>query len=198
MSVQKIVKLGVLAAVIISLLFTVSCAKKEPKTALSAEQQARMAEAARQKSAAQQSAIDEENLAAQKRAASEQEMAAQQTEAARKKFVNQRVYFAFDDASLGPDALEVMAEKAKWMRANSSADILIAGNCDERGTEEYNLALGARRADAAKDYLVNAGIDPSRIKTISYGEERPLDPGHNEKAWAKNRRDDFTIIKSTQ
>ncbi len=195
MSVQKFVRLGVLAAVVISLLFTVSCAKKEPKTALTAEQQARMAEAAKQK-AAQQSAIDEENLAAQKRAAAEQEMAAQQTEAARKKFVNQRVYFAFDDASLGPDALEVMAEKAKWMRANPDADILIAGNCDERGTEEYNLALGARRADAARDYLVNAGIDPSRIKTISYGEERPLDPAHNEKAWAKNRRDDFTIIKN--
>jgi peptidoglycan-associated lipoprotein len=73
--------------------------------------------------------------------------------------------------------------------------IRIEGNCDERGTVEYNLALGEKRANAALDYLVKMGIDPSRISTVSYGKERPMDPGHTEAAWAKNRRDDFVIVK---
>ena len=194
MSVQKCIRGGVLAAMIISLLFTVSCAKKSPKTDLSAEEQAHAAEMAGQKTTADQAAIGEEDLAARQRSQEAQQMAKQQAEEARKQFVNERVYFDFNDASLQPDALKVMAEKAKWMIANPDASILIAGNCDERGTDEYNLALGARRADSAKDYLVKAGVEASRIKTISYGKERPLDPAHNDAAWAKNRRDDFTII----
>jgi peptidoglycan-associated lipoprotein len=81
------------------------------------------------------------------------------------------------------------------LEKNPGAVIRIEGNCDERGTVEYNLALGEKRAKAALDYLVKMGIDPSRISTVSYGKERPMDPGHTEAAWAKNRRDDFVIVK---
>jgi len=107
------------------------------------------------------------------------------------------VYFEYDKADLRPDALDQLKKNTAWMKANPVYRILIAGNCDERGTVEYNLALGERRAVAAKNYLVTAGIDAGRIETISYGEEHPADPGHSEAAWAKNRRDDFTIIGKT-
>ncbi len=73
--------------------------------------------------------------------------------------------------------------------------VRIEGNCDERGTVEYNLALGQKRADAAKAYLVNLGADPKKLETVSYGKEKPVDPGHNEAAWAKNRRDNFTPLQ---
>jgi len=79
------------------------------------------------------------------------------------------------------------------MKKNPGAKVQIEGHCDERGTPEYNLALGQRRADSTKKYLVNLGIDGSRLSTISYGEEKPADPGHNEAAWAKNRRAVFDI-----
>ncbi len=90
-----------------------------------------------------------------------------------------------------PAVLDVMAE---FMLKHPSIKIRVEGNCDERGTEEYNLALGEKRAKAAKEYLISQGVSPDRIETISYGKDRPLDPAHNEKAWAKNRRDHFVII----
>jgi len=103
--------------------------------------------------------------------------------------------FDFDKADLRSDALERLKENAEWLKANSRYRVRIEGNCDDRGTVEYNLALGDRRAAVAKNYLTKAGIDASRIEIISYGEEHPVDPGHNEAAWAKNRRDDFVVIK---
>ncbi len=90
-----------------------------------------------------------------------------------------------------PAVLDVMAD---FMLKHPSVKIRIEGNCDERGTEEYNLALGEKRAKAAKEYLISKGVAPNRIETISYGKDRPLDPAHNEKAWAKNRRDHFVIL----
>jgi peptidoglycan-associated lipoprotein len=87
-----------------------------------------------------------------------------------------------------------LAEKASWLLDNPDAAIRIEGHCDERGTNEYNIALGERRANSARKYLINAGVEAHRIFTISYGEEKPLDPGHNETAWAKNRRDHFLIL----
>ena len=84
---------------------------------------------------------------------------------------------------------------AKFMMKHPDVNVRIEGNCDERGTEEYNLALGQRRADAAKKYLISLGIESNRIETISYGETQPLDLGHNEYAWAKNRRDHFVFFK---
>jgi peptidoglycan-associated lipoprotein len=103
------------------------------------------------------------------------------------------IYFEFDKSTLLPAAQDNLLRKAEWLRENADATITIEGNCDERGTNEYNLALGDRRAESAKAFLVDLGIDSARISTISYGEERPVDPRHNEEAWAKNRRDHFVV-----
>jgi len=103
------------------------------------------------------------------------------------------IHFEFDKSTLTPAAQDSLLRKAEWLREHSDATITIEGNCDERGTNEYNLALGDRRAESAKAFLVDLGIDAARISTISYGEERPIDPRHNEEAWAKNRRDHFVV-----
>ncbi len=105
------------------------------------------------------------------------------------------VYFDFDKYNIRPDMTSRMEENARFLMDHPNVKIEIQGNCDERGTNEYNLALGEKRALSAKRYLVNLGVDPSRIEVVSFGEEKPLDPGHNEIAWAKNRRADFVIIK---
>ena len=103
------------------------------------------------------------------------------------------IYFAFDKSTLTPAAQDNLLRKAEWLRENSDATLTIAGHCDERGTNEYNLALGDRRAESAKSFLIDLGIGPSRLSTISYGEERPVDPRHTEEAWAKNRRNHFVV-----
>ncbi len=108
-------------------------------------------------------------------------------------FMTERIYFDFDKSVLKLEAQSLLKKKAEWLKANSGTKLLIEGNCDERGTAEYNLALGERRAESAKKFLVDLGVDAKRISTISYGEERPLDPRHNEEAWAKNRNDGFVI-----
>ena len=108
-------------------------------------------------------------------------------------FQNQDISFDFDKYDLRTDARTVLDRKASFLNQNSSVRVQIEGHCDERGTNEYNLALGERRANAAKQYLTTAGISAARLSTISYGEERPLDPGHNEAAWARNRRAHFVI-----
>ncbi len=106
-------------------------------------------------------------------------------------FVLQNVYFDFDKYDLTSEALQTLADNARVLKAYPDARIVIEGHCDERGTVEYNLALGDKRAKAAKDYLVSLGVDPSQISTISYGKEQPLDPSHTEEAWARNRRAEF-------
>jgi peptidoglycan-associated lipoprotein len=103
------------------------------------------------------------------------------------------IYFAFDKSTLTAAAQDNLLKKAQWLRQNPDATVTIEGNCDDRGTAEYNLALGDRRAESAKAFLVDLGIDPSRLTTISYGEERPVDPRNTEEAWAKNRRDHFVV-----
>ncbi len=103
------------------------------------------------------------------------------------------IQFDYDDFSLKPSAQETLRGIAEWMIENTSSQVLIEGHCDERGTNEYNLALGERRANSAKKYLVQLGVDRTRIATISYGEERPLDPRSTEEAWKKNRRGHFLI-----
>lgn len=104
------------------------------------------------------------------------------------------VYYGYDSYNLSDDARNALKKNANWMKENSSARIQIEGHCDERGTVEYNMALGDRRANAAKAYLVKMGVSASRIETISYGKERPADMGHNESAWAKNRRAVFVLL----
>lgn len=118
-----------------------------------------------------------------------------QQEQVTKREVNfQMIHFDFDKYNLRSDAIETLNENAKVLMENPDVKIKIEGHCDERGTVEYNLALGEKRATAAKDYLVKLGISPSRIETISYGKERPTDFGRNEEAWAKNRRDEFVVM----
>jgi peptidoglycan-associated lipoprotein len=104
------------------------------------------------------------------------------------------VYFDFDKSVIRPDQVERAEANAAFMK-NNAYKVQIEGNCDERGTNEYNMALGERRAMSAKKYLVNLGVDPNRLNTISYGEERPVNFGHDELSWSQNRRDDFVIVE---
>lgn len=104
------------------------------------------------------------------------------------------IHFAFDSSSLSGQSKEILKNNADWLAQNKSKRIQVEGHCDERGTNEYNMALGARRAHSAFEYLRSLGVDSSRMSKISYGEEMPLDPAHNEDAWAKNRRDHFKVL----
>jgi peptidoglycan-associated lipoprotein len=113
--------------------------------------------------------------------------------AAREKFMKDDVHFAFDSAVLDATAQAILKDKAGWLKSNMDAATTVEGHCDERGTVAYNIALGERRAEAAKAFLVNLGVPAAKMTTISYGKEKPLDPGHNEQAWAKNRRAHFVI-----
>ena len=112
-----------------------------------------------------------------------------------REFDTENIYFAFDKSDLRPKARATLKKKAAFLRGDFSFRVLIAGNCDERGTEAYNLALGERRAHSAKKYLMALGISGDRISTVSYGEERPADPAHTPAAWELNRRDTFTLLR---
>jgi peptidoglycan-associated lipoprotein len=113
--------------------------------------------------------------------------------AAREKFMKQDVNYAFDSAVLDATAQAILKDKAGWLKQNADVATTIEGHCDERGTVAYNVALGERRAEAAKAFLVNLGVPAAKMTTISFGKEKPLDPGHNEQAWAKNRRAHFVL-----
>jgi peptidoglycan-associated lipoprotein len=174
-----------------------SCAKQQisPEqvegSAYEAEAERQAAEAARQREAERQSAIREESLGDASREGSLTDSQA----AAAASFENEDVYFEFDSASLTAEAQEILRNKALWLKQNPRTGVLIEGHCDERGTNEYNLALGESRAKSAQQYLISLGIDESRLATVSYGEERPLDLGNTEAAWAKNRRAHFVTEK---
>ncbi len=98
------------------------------------------------------------------------------------------VHFDFDRYVIRPADEEILKQDYLWFKANPASHVTVEGNCDERGSIEYNLALGQKRADAARSFLVTLGVQPNMLKTISYGKEKPIDPGHDEEAWAKNRR----------
>ncbi|MFC1516608.1 peptidoglycan-associated lipoprotein Pal [Thermodesulfobacteriota bacterium] len=158
-----------LVFVVIGLMFTVSCARKAIMTGMP------MAEAPE---AAVTAPAGDEDYATKK---------------ALNAFLYDDIYFAFDRSDLSPTAQAVLRNKAAWLQANPDAAIFVEGHCDERGTPEYNMALGDRRAESAKTFLTDLGVSPQRMTTISYGEERPVDPGSNEEAWAKNRRAHFVL-----
>lgn len=105
------------------------------------------------------------------------------------------VYFEYDSSSVKGEQVQRIETNADFMKKNPALKIRIEGNCDERGTLEYNLALGERRAQSAKTYLVNLGVNGEQLTTVSFGEEKPLLFGHDEISWAQNRRDDFVIVK---
>ena len=105
------------------------------------------------------------------------------------------IYFDFDQFTLSAEARKTLADNANYLKANSGIQVVVEGHCDERGSDEYNLALGESRALAAKNYLVSLGVSAKRLSVISYGEERPAAMGHDEEAWAKNRRAEFKAVQ---
>ena len=177
-----------LLLIIPGLLFTASCAKKTVKseaTAAPVEEQQQVQEATQAQEREQQAAAEAAQMA--------EESAARDAMMAKNMFESESVYFEFDSAALSPVAQSVLSGKADYLRDNPGSQVIIEGHCDERGTPEYNLALGDRRAESAKGFLVNLGIDPARFTTVSYGEESPVDTGHDEEAWSKNRRAKFLV-----
>ena len=191
----------VLAFICSSFLLMTSCAKKqiqvsEPVQPATQEvkaegDEAKAAEEA--KSAADQDAKAREE--AERQARLRDLKMAQKLADEIRNFEAENIYFAFDRSDLTDESKSALREKGNWLRANGDYSVNISGNCDERGTAEYNLALGERRAHAAKKFLMGLGISENRLATISYGEERPVDPGRNDEAWAKNRNDQFTLTK---
>lgn len=109
------------------------------------------------------------------------------------KLVLKNIYFDYDKSSIKPEYQKLLEGIAQWMSRNPTKQILVEGHCDERGTDEYNLALGERRALAVRRYLVGLGVLVDHLHTISYGEEKPADPGHDETSWVKNRRVEFMV-----
>jgi peptidoglycan-associated lipoprotein len=103
------------------------------------------------------------------------------------------VFFGYDQATLSDEARATLEKHALWLQNHRDLRVRVEGHCDERGTVEYNLALGDQRAQAARDYLLSLGVSPDRLNSVSFGKERPLDPGHDEAAWAKNRRAHFAV-----
>ena len=170
-----------------------SCGKKEiSSTPVMSEEEARRQaeEEARRREMEKQAAIQEETIQDERLSESERK---ERTRVERDMFENEDVQFEFDSAKLSVEAQDILRQKAEWLKENPRAKIIIEGHCDERGTNEYNLALGDRRAFSAKTFLVDLGIATSRLTTVSYGEERPIDSRADEDAWAKNRRAHFVI-----
>ncbi len=185
--------------IIPAMLFSISCAKKavmtEPSTTdtSAADEAARQAELEKQKAMERQKQMEEERLAAERAAKLKAEAMQRDMMMAKNRFLSENIHFDFDNATLTYEAQDLLKQKAMWLRDNPDANVVIEGHCDERGTNAYNLALGERRAESAKAFLVNLGISDARLTTISYGEEKPLDMGNNEEAWAKNRRAAFVL-----
>lgn len=127
----------------------------------------------------------------QERARLEQERALREKLGQAASELAQMVNFAFNSSNLTPEARQILTHKADVLKQYPQVKLIVEGNCDQRGTAEYNLALGERRAQSAAQYLSNLGIGADRLSTVSYGKERPLDPGTGEAAYAKNRRDEF-------
>lgn len=168
-------------------LITVSCSKKQPSTMGPVGASTIDPISSQDLDEAEQQRIREQEMERLR-----QQEAGKQ-DAVRRQFMDEHVYFDFDDATLSQQARRVLTDKAAWLRANADVIVTIEGHCDERGTAEYNIALGQRRAQSIKTFLVNAGIDASRVRTVSFGEERPIDPGRTEEAYAKNRRGQFRV-----
>ena len=191
--------LHVLMAILVAGLFlTASCAKKtvvsdagtiEDQAQTAAEAEAAAAAAAARK--VEQERIRQQEL--QEEAARKETIEQARAQAAKTRFLHQNIHFEFDSAQLTDTAKALLRQKADWLKANPGQSIVFEGHCDERGTTEYNLALGERRAGAVKQYLEDLGIGTFRMTTVSYGEERPLDPGQNEAAYRKNRRAQFVL-----
>ncbi len=181
-----------MALLVAGLFMTVSCGKPEVKTGDTTVQDDSGTDAdAKARAEAEAERIRQQELADQqaREEARRQAMLAQ----AKDKFFNENILFDYDSAELSYDAKTLLKEKAAWLQNNTSVSVIIQGHCDERGTTEYNLALGEKRASAVKKYLSDLGVSNSRMNTVSFGEEQPLDPAHNEAAYRLNRRAQFVL-----
>lgn len=186
----------ILGAVLLAMLLVlgVSCAKKQVTTEAEPAMEMTAEEAAAQQAAEDEAAAREaERLRREREARYRAEAAEMSAEALRSRFEEENIHFDFDKYVLTPQAMMVLDEKAVYLRDNRNVRVLVEGHCDDRGTNEYNLALGDRRANSAKNYLIKSGVDASRFTTISYGEEQPLCTQRDESCWSKNRRAQFRI-----
>lgn len=206
---RKSICIGIMTVIFcISMMLMTGCAKKAvskdeglvagEKKAAAAQSEAdikkKEAEAAAKEEAARKLAAEQQKEDVKELALKRDAAAAATAEKEQTAFED--IYFVFDKSTIEPEAREILKRLASLLGSNKNYSLVVEGHCDERGTVEYNLALGQRRADAAMKYLVDLGLDKESIKTITYGKERPLDPGHDEEAWAKNRRAHFlTTLK---
>jgi len=182
------VALGVMLPVMV---FTVSCAKKtvvqsQPESMTGSDVQKAAVQKAPDRPAEEvrtDGRLEEDRLRAETAA----------REAALTAFVGENIHFEFDSYMLSDQARQILVSKAEYLRTNPDITVTVEGYCDDRGTSEYNIALGERRAQSVKMFLVNLGIATNRLNTVSYGEERPIATGHDEASWAKNRRAQFVI-----
>ncbi|MDY0359873.1 MAG: peptidoglycan-associated lipoprotein Pal [Desulforegulaceae bacterium] len=158
----------------------------------SSEEDRLNAEQAEKDKKAEEERLQAEELERQKKL-EQQKKEEQSKQEALRKFSDVNIYFGFDSSEISEEARAILEEKAQWLMENKNVKITVEGHCDERGTTQYNLALGERRAESVKTYLVALGVDSSRILTISYGEERPAVNGSGDDAWSKNRRAEFVI-----
>ncbi len=186
----------VMAILVAGLFLTVSCAKKQIVESGSIENQAQVEEDAKTTTMTDDTQAEAERIRQQEledQAAAQEALLASKVSAAKKRFSNQDVHFKYDSAELSSMAKMVLKEKTAWLKANYTVSVTVEGHCDERGTTNYNLALGERRASAVKAYLIDLGVAASRMNTISFGEEKPIDFGQTESAFRKNRRAHFSI-----
>jgi peptidoglycan-associated lipoprotein len=203
---RKSICIGIMTVIFcISMMLMTGCAKKAvskdeglvagEKKAAAAQSEAdikkKEAEAAAKEEAARKLAAEQQKEDVKELALKRDAAAAAAAEKEQTAFED--IYFVFDKSTIEPEAREILKRLAGLLGSNKNYSLVIEGHCDERGTVEYNLALGQSRADAAMKYLVDLGLDKESIKTITYGKERPLDPGHDEEGWAKNRRAHFLI-----
>ena len=179
-----------LVMVLAVILFTASCGKKVVQTQAETKTEPKVQKAEVQKApdrstekAVQAARPEEDRLRAEAAA----------REAAQWVFVNEQIHFAFGSSLLSDEARQILHGKAEYLRKNPNITATVEGHCDERGTNAFNVALGERRAESVKMFLVDLGIGTNRLNCVSYGEERPIAVGHNEASWAKNRRAQFVI-----
>lgn len=182
---RRIVSLTIALVVILPVvLFTASCTDKVVQTQPMSTPEPEVQEAP--DSAVEEAELDKQLMDRLR----EEAVASESVETA---FVTENIHFAFDSSELSYNAQQILNRMADYLRTNPDTTITVEGHCDERGTDAYNIALGQRRAESAKIFLVDLGIGVNRLKTVSYGEEQPVAKGHDETSWAKNRRAQFVI-----
>jgi peptidoglycan-associated lipoprotein len=184
---------ALILSVFISSLFLFSCSHKGVKKEEVVSRPPTTVEAGKTKEQVRTKEQGPSEQELRERALKEEEAKRLKAASEKAHFESEDIHFEFDQYLLSEEDKGILNKKAQWLKDFPAAKVFIEGHCDERGSAEYNLALGQKRADAAMNYLTSLGINANRISTVSYGKENPLDPGSNEAAWAKNRRDHFVL-----